>query len=70
MNKPRNISDFLIETEKKAERKPEKKNPTNREIFGRFLIIPELSNKAKNLKRETETKRQISDFDNYYGIEN
>ena len=50
-NKIENISDFLIETEKKQNGNLKRKITTNREIFGRFLIISELSNKAEKPKK-------------------
>jgi len=43
-NKTENISDFLIETEKRRNGNLKRKIGTNREIFANFIIILELRN--------------------------
>ena len=57
-NKPRNISDFLIETEKWRNENLKKKMATSREIFAIFIIISELSNGTEILKRKIATNRE------------
>ena len=62
-NKPRKISDFLIETEKKQSGNLKRKITTNRERFLTFFIHFGIEQQSGNTKKKIETKRQISDFD-------